>query len=533
MRHNVWALRRILIAFAFVCSLTSIHFSTKPQWTNDSNSDERAQGPMQQVTRTDIKVQRRNNVTLNPSVEKQEPLGNDRVALNTALTVSISTDATVSPLFPLDSFRAKYAPIIPRSITGEPPSKERPVRIRALLFDHQKKHISFRDGDTWAISDEVLNICMDGWERSPYFDFVKATVIPDFHEKPDYVLRERQDIVWVVDMRRILKTQKYTVWEQLLDTANKTLQWQKQQHGNDVITTYLKVVLMDYRDRSMNPSHCKKEIVQLIDLLGKGNVASVKQQIVRKRLWNETSNFPDPGFIWDSSKDEVCFGRPTLRVPYTVRSDYAEAVQETYHQFLAATEQDSSSSNSASLLLPPDTVRTRTDVAHFWTFKKLGSNAAVLRNAVTSLVVSLNGTTPFGSSLKPLTVIGAAVSMRNAIGRTNVSKEYLESLLTTKIVVVAQRDNWEDHYRLFEAISCGALVMTDPMLSLPDELVDGENIIVYRSLDHLRKLVLYYLDPAHNDERLRIARAGWKLAMGRHRTYHWMEELFFGQRISA
>jgi spore maturation protein CgeB len=119
------------------------------------------------------------------------------------------------------------------------------------------------------------------------------------------------------------------------------------------------------------------------------------------------------------------------------------------------------------------------------------------------------------------------------MGRTKVSKNYLEALLTTKIVVVAQRDMWEDHYRLFEAISCGALVMTDPMLSLPDELVDGENIIVYHSLDHLRKLVHYYLDPARNDERLQIAHAGWKLAISRHRTYHWMEELFFGQRISA
>jgi spore maturation protein CgeB len=157
----------------------------------------------------------------------------------------------------------------------------------------------------------------------------------------------------------------------------------------------------------------------------------------------------------------------------------------------------------------------------------------VLRNAVTDLVVSLNGTTPFGSRLKPLRVIGGAVSGGSGIGRTNVSKDYLESLLTTKIVLLAQRDSWEDHYRLFEAISCGALVMTDPMLSLPDELVDGESIIVNRSLDHLRKLVLYYLDPAHNDERLRIARAGWKLPMGRHRTYHWMEELLFGQRISA
>lgn len=263
----------------------------------------------------------------------------------------------------------------------------------------------------------------------------------------------------------------------------------------------------------------------MITLLGVGNVVSVKQQVLQGRYWNETAQFPNPGRFFNSSKDVECFGRPTLRVPYTVRSDYAEAVQEMYSQYLPPDNKNSS-------LLPPDTVRT-IDVAHFWPSKKVRSHAAVLRSAVTDLVVSLNGTTPLGSRLHPLRVIGDFVSAGATLGRTKVSNNYLESLLTTKIVIVAQRDMWEDHYRLFEAVSGGALVMTDPMLTLPDGLVDGENIIVYRSLDHLRKLVLHYVDPAHSSERLEIARAGWKLAMGRHRTYHWMEELFFGDRISA
>jgi hypothetical protein len=488
MSLNILVMRRILVACALVCSLTSIHFSTNQQWINDGDGD-RAHVPMQ-AART--KVQRRNVTAVSPPVS-------------------------------LDSLRAKYAPIISSSTT-EPPSKEKPVRIRALFFEHQAKRVAFRSGENWAISDEVLNICIDGWKRSPYFEFVDATVFPDFHEQPDFVLHERQDIVWVADLRRILKRQKYSVSFQLLDAANKTLEWQRQHK----VTASLKVVLMDYRDRSVNPNHCTGTVRQLIELMGKGNVVSVKQQVVLGRHWDEMAQFPNPGTLWNSFNDEACFGRPTLRVPYTVRSDYAEAVLEVYPQYLAPED----SSNSASLL-PPDTLRAGADVAHFWSSKKVGSHAAVLRNAVTDLVVSLNGTTPFGSRSNPLRVIGGAVSVGLAIGRSEVSKNYLESLLTTKIVVVAQRDTWEDHYRLFEAISCGALVMTDPMLSLPDELVDGENIIVYHSLDDLRKLVLYYLDPAHNDERLQIARAGWKLAMGRHRTYHWMEELFFGQRISA
>jgi spore maturation protein CgeB len=47
---------------------------------------------------------------------------------------------------------------------------------------------------------------------------------------------------------------------------------------------------------------------------------------------------------------------------------------------------------------------------------------------------------------------------------------------------------------LFEAIVGGALVMTDPMLTLPDGYVNGSNIVIYHSLDQLRELILYYLE---------------------------------------
>ena len=69
------------------------------------------------------------------------------------------------------------------------------------------------------------------------------------------------------------------------------------------------------------------------------------------------------------------------------------------------------------------------------------------------------------------------------------------------------------------------------MLSLPDGYVDRENIVVYHSLAELQSLILYYLE--HSEERLEIAKKGWDLAMKRHRTYHWMEELFFGKAKSV
>jgi spore maturation protein CgeB len=127
-------------------------------------------------------------------------------------------------------------------------------------------------------------------------------------------------------------------------------------------------------------------------------------------------------------------------------------------------------------------------------------------------------------------VVGNLVSSMGSVGRTSYQKDYIQALLTTKIVVVAQRDQWEDHYRFFEAIIGGALVMTDPMLTLPDGYVDGGNILIYQSLDHMRDLIIYYLE--HPEERLEIARKGWELAMNRHQTFHWMEETFFGKALS-
>jgi spore maturation protein CgeB len=134
---------------------------------------------------------------------------------------------------------------------------------------------------------------------------------------------------------------------------------------------------------------------------------------------------------------------------------------------------------------------------------------------------------------RKITAMAGSVSGGGSIGRTEVADLYVESLLTTKIVVVAQRDNWEDHYRLFEAFVGGAMVMTDLMISLPEGLIDGDNIVMYRSKDNLRELLLHYLNPKQDEVRLAIARKGYEVAMEQHRSYHRMEEVFYGKRLSS
>jgi hypothetical protein len=109
----------------------------------------------------------------------------------------------------------------------------------------------------------------------------------------------------------------------------------------------------------------------------------------------------------------------------------------------------------------------------------------------------------------------------------------VESLLTSKIVVVAQRDIWEGDYSLFDALTGGALVTMDNMLALPAGLVDGKNVIVYHSREDLEDMLLYYLSPEQEEARLEIASNGYKVAMELHRSFHQMEEIFFGTPLSS
>jgi hypothetical protein len=398
-------------------------------------------------------------------------------------------------------FTAKHAPIMLHL-----PDKTSPVRVRVLLFEHKQRYIDFRKDSTWAISDEVLNICMDGFERSQYFELLDYAIIPD---DPNYFLKEEQNVVWVVDMRRFVVARNYSTVEQVARLANHTIHYQE----TKAIKPSLKVVFMDWRDKS-SVFLCHREGTQQ-------NVRQVTQQIVQGRKWDPKRQFPSSGMVLHHQLSHPCLSEfPTLQVPYTVRSDYAIAVEKKYAAYLPATKQNQSA------LTPADTLRP-IDVAHFWS-GQIQDRSANLRDAVTRTVLSLNDTIIHGN---PIHVVGNVVSTTGSVGRTAYQKDYIQALLTTKVVVVAQRDEWEDHYRLFEAIIGGALVMTDPMLSLPDGYVDGGNILIYQSLDHMRDLIIHYLE--HPEERLEIARKGWVLAMNRHRTFHWMEETFFGKALST
>ena len=119
---------------------------------------------------------------------------------------------------------------------------------------------------------------------------------------------------------------------------------------------------------------------------------------------------------------------------------------------------------------------------------------------------------------------------RGTEGRRNVQERYVQKMMESRIVVVTQRDKWEGYYRLMEALASGSMVVADFMLSLPKGLVDRESVVLFRSEQELKDVLLYY--NRHEDKRREIARRGWEIAFGRHRSWHRMEDLLFGMPLT-
>jgi hypothetical protein len=344
----------------------------------------------------------------------------------------------------------------------------------------------------------------------------------------------------------------------MVELVTATLTYQLETIGRPALT----VVFMDWRDQeqSMCRLHDKGAvpIATLVQLLGPSRVWYVTEQIVvdGTRRFQQKQNFTTMGRI---SNRFGCFDWPVLQVPYTVRSDMALPVQQTYPSYLPPHllhRASSNNTNNTNTTTPADTERLL-DVASFWKISKPGiingelrNRGTELRNRVTKVVQTLNGTvlrirdenenedanttTPNGTSHTNTTRLirtwGDLVSAPGRLGRTTLQDSYVEALLTTKIIVTAQRTEWEDHYRLFEAIIGGGLVMTDPMYTMPPGYRHGENIIIYHSLEELKHYILSYLE--HPQEQIAIATKGWQLAMEQHRTYHWMERIFFGTPLT-
>ncbi|GAX16463.1 hypothetical protein FisN_19Lh041 [Fistulifera solaris] len=263
-------------------------------------------------------------------------------------------------------------------------------------------------------------------------------------------------------------------------------------------------------------------------LLDSTTVFRYKKSMVQGRQWNETMQFVDPGSAMKYGNWKEHSGGPVRHIGGGVRSDIVDGLKNIF--------------NDANIW----EVERPVDVSHFWPLS--GDNH---RSKMWQLRQSLIRVThqrlsrllfPFWTSHLQNDKLRDAVSrvihgnfsqthevyvglsdQGHATDRYLARSAYLHKLAESKIVVIAQKDNLEDQNSLMDALVSGAMVMTDPMLTLPNELQNNVSLVIYHSLDELVTKVQYYLD--HEDERIAIAKAGYHVAMNHYRSWQLVERL--------
>lgn len=111
-------------------------------------------------------------------------------------------------------------------------------------------------------------------------------------------------------------------------------------------------------------------------------------------------------------------------------------------------------------------------------------------------------------------------------GRGNFQQEYYDKMLDSKIIVTCNPDKWEGDYRLFEALSTGAFILVDKMMTpVKNPFIDGEHLVYYdrKNLPDLERKILYYLK--NDEERIRIAKNGYEHAMKYHKASDRIDEI--------
>mmetsp|Transcript_19777 Transcript_19777/g.40695 ORF Transcript_19777/g.40695 Transcript_19777/m.40695 type:complete len:595 (+) Transcript_19777:221-2005(+) len=243
-----------------------------------------------------------------------------------------------------------------------------------------------------------------------------------------------------------------------------------------------------------------------------------KRSIVQNRYYDRASNTIHLGEVSPNQWDDVPsdYDRTILYSPFSLRESFVMSIQNITNGYPVSMN---------------DSKRT-VDVGFFW---KSGdySHYGLYRRDIAKVIKTLHHSS-VDKAAGTLMENAVQISYTDEKGMEagSVQFKYTMELLSCKIVVIAQRDEWEDHYRLMESLASGALVMTDRMIALPAGLKDKVNIVIYDNRKMLKDLVKYYLKAENKHKRKRIASQGYKLVMGRHRSWHRLEALLFGRPLT-
>lgn len=337
---------------------------------------------------------------------------------------------------------------------------------------------------------EHRHVEQDGTEQSPFIKF--SDDMYDFDP----------NVVWVGDIGCC------KVWREWCVEYGEKIREAKERRKALGLPLQWPVFIIDFTDGIQHP-HC----TEVDDQIGEKNVRYTTRSLAR-RGWDERIQ-------WTRSQKPIPmkqFGHDYLHTPLTVRTDTIAGLDSYLKK------------KGMPLTHPIEKLPRPVDISHFWPAEKkegpieVNHNRGNLRSMVSRILDALGKKEGLNTFLG---VKGKAINE----GRTSVREAYIEGLLEAKIVVVTQRDAWEDHYRLMEALIGGAMVMTDKMFGMPAGLKNGTSIIEFDSAESLKSLVMHYL--SHDEERIEIGRQGRYVAMSRHRSWHRMEEIVFGEPRST
>ena len=202
--------------------------------------------------------------------------------------------------------------------------------------------------------------------------------------------------------------------------------------------------------------------------------------------------------------------------------------------------------HSPYILYPYDIPRVK-NVVHYWPNKIKGTSISNLqsslsthRRKISQTLYELSHSSYYMEQyphdvIDPNSIYVGFIGKRGKIGRQQPQATYIKHMLNFKVVIVCQKDKWEDHYRLMESLVSGSLVFTDPYINnmLPYKLQNGTNIIVYNSITELKHYIRYYIAEENELERYTIAKNGYHIAMKYHRSYHIINRMIFGNWTSS
>jgi hypothetical protein len=373
-------------------------------------------------------------------------------------------------------------------------NKTIPVMIWPLVDQSLKKQ-------GLVSSADVLHIEQNGIEESPWFELAVGDLKTSSLNHPD--------IVWVTDVKFSYKqwcerlAQKIPILQALRKNASLSTQWP--------------IFVVDFTDLTTYVN-CRP----IEKAMGLDYVFYSKRSIVTERKWDNVTNWVDLG----ERLPTLYEGRHYQHTPLIARTDTLQALQRILQQ---------DKYHNASLHDSIEEIPKSVDMAHYWPNdgrSNINTVASKLRNQINRLMCHNNNNDNDTTTTlsKKYTVFCGLVGTADMVGRRKAQSSFIQAMLDTKIIVVTQRDKWEDQYRLYEALLSGAMVMTDRMLTLPEGLQHNVSIVEFDSAVDLQDKARHYLE--HKEERIAIAKRGRAVVLSRHRSWHRMEEIILGQAIT-